>query len=80
MVPQIGGKTKTPTHSYICKYSVSGVQSGLQFTKGLPLLLAGPPCSTLALGHIALRPLPPERLAALLQLGLYVGIMQLLQV
>lgn len=38
------------------------------------------PRSTLALGHTALCPLPPERLAALLQLGLYVGIMQLLQV
>lgn len=44
-VPQICGKTKTLTHSYICKYLVSGVQSGLQFTKRLFLLPVtdGPP-------------------------------------
>ena len=80
-VPQISGKTKTLTHSYICKYLVSGVQSGLRFTKRLLLLPVtdGPPVPCWPWGTV-LCPLPPERLAALLQLGLYVGIMQFLQV
>lgn len=44
-VPQIGRETKTPTHSYTCKYLVSGVQSSPQFTKRLLLLPVtdGPP-------------------------------------
>lgn len=51
-VPQIGRETKTPTHSYTCKYLVSGVQSSPQFTKRLLLLPVtdGPPTFHAGLG------------------------------
>ena len=82
-MPEIGGKTKTLTHSNICKYFLSGAKSCPHFTTRLRLLpvTAGHSCPMLAqAGHAALGPLPPERLAALLQLGLHVGIVQGLEV
>lgn len=81
-MPEIGGKTKTLTHSNICKYFLSGAKSCPHFITRLRLLLvtAGHSCPMLAQGHAALGPLPPERLAALLQLSLHVGIVQCLEV